>query len=600
MASDRKSGPVGPMQRNLNQLAANTYDVLIIGGGIYGVCTAWDAALRGLSVALVEKGDFGHATSFNSLRVIHGGLRYLQHGALRRLRQSIQERTIFMRIAPHLVYPLPCLIPTYGHAMRGKEILTMALLINDLIGLDRNRLEDPQKYLPPGRIISREECLRLFPGVEKRGLTGGAVVYDCQMFSSERLILSFVRSASRAGAQAANYVEVFGFLGNGDRVAGVKARDLLNGNEIDIRARVVVNTTGPWLDRVLRLRDSRPPNQSLELSKAFNILINRQLIPDYAVGIYAKNRFKDPDALLSKGSRLLFVTPWHNRSLIGTVHLPYDCDPDHCAVTEDEIEGFLAQINEAYPAAALERRDVCFTYGGLLPRDNHGTKGVQLVKRYRIVDHKKEKGVEGLVSVIGVKLTEARHVAEKAVDLVFAKLGGKPPKSATATTLLHGGHIRQFSAFITEEVKGNPVYASADDFQRLIQLYGSAYPDVLRYLDEGCALSPAKTISHSVNMYSSSHRTEEQSVAIFSRPNDSSPAGNRSLIHAEVLHGIREEMAQKLTDVVFRRTTLGIAGKQGDDVLRSTAAIMSKELGWDDMRTLQEISEVKTFFSART
>src|ERR671924_502924 len=126
------------MQRGLNQLAADTYDVLIIGGGIYGVCAAWDAALRGLSVALVDKGDFGHATSSNSLRVIHGGLRYLQHGDIRRVRRSIQERAAFMRIAPHLVHPLPILIPTYGHSLRGKEILSLAIFINKIIGWDRN------------------------------------------------------------------------------------------------------------------------------------------------------------------------------------------------------------------------------------------------------------------------------------------------------------------------------------------------------------------------------------------------------------------------------------------------------------------------------
>jgi glycerol-3-phosphate dehydrogenase len=589
------------MRRDLDQLAADTYDVLIIGGGIYGVCAAWDAALRGLSVALVEKGDFGHATSSNSLRVIHGGLRYLQHGDLRRLRQSIQERTVFMRIAPHLVHPLPFLIPTYGHAMRGKEILTLALLVNDVIGIDRNRLEDSQKYLPPGRIISKKECLRLFPDIEKRGLTGGAIVYDCQMFSSERLILSFVQSATKAGAQAANYVEVFGLLRHGDRVTGVKARDLLNGSEMDIRARVVVNTSGPWLDRVLSLCNGHFPNRRLALSKAFNILVNRQLIPHYAVGIYTKNRFKDRDALLSKGSRLLFLTPWHSRSLIGTVHLPYDCDPDHCWVTEDEIQDFLDEVNEAYPAANLEREDVCFTYGGLLPMDNYGTGGVHLLKRYRIVDHKREEGVEGLVSVMGVKLTEARHVAEKTIDVVFEKLGETPPKSTTATTPLHGSQIQRFSDFLGHEARRKPQRVTADAFQRLIQLYGSAYPEVLKYLDEGSVLAPTKTLTcRSENTYSLSQPTGGQSAESFSHPNDSSQAGNCSLVRAEVLHGIREEMAQKLTDVVFRRTSLGITGKQEDDTLTSTAAIMAKELGWDDKRTQREISESKTFLAART
>ena len=589
------------MQRDLNQLAADTYDVVIIGGGIYGVCAAWDAALRGLSVALVDKGDFGHATSSNSLRVIHGGLRYLQHGDLRRLRKSIQERTVFMRIAPHLVHPLPFFIPTYGHAMRGKEILTLALRINDLIGFDRNRLEDPQKHLPPGRIISREECLRLFPGFEKKGLTGGAIVYDCQMFSSERLILSFARSATMYGAQVANYVEVFGLLRNGERVAGVKARDLLNGSEMDIRARVVVNTSGPWLDRVFSLCNGHSQNRRLALSKAFNILVNRQLIPRYAVGIYTKNRFKDGDALLSKGSRLLFLTPWHNRSLIGTVHLPYDCDPDHCGVTEDEIQSFLDEINEAYPAADLELQDVCFTYGGLLPMDNHGTRGVQLVKRYRILDHKKEEGVEGLVSVMGVKLTEARHVAEKTIDLVFAKLGDTPPRSATAITPLYGGRIEQFSAFLAQEVQRKPEQVSEDAFQNLIHLYGSAYPEVLKYLDAEPASAPTRSVPcRPDHAFSLSHPTGEQSVESFSGIKDSSQAGDSALSCAEVLHGIREEMAQKLTDVLFRRTSLGIVGNQGNDALKSTAAIMSKELGWDDMRTQREIGEVKTFLSAKT
>ena len=581
------------MRRDLNQLAAGTYDVLIIGGGIYGVCAAWDAALRGLSVALVEKGDFGHATSSNSLRVIHGGLRYLQHGDLRRLRRSIQERTVFMRIAPHLVHPLPFLIPTYGHAMRGKEILTLALLVNDVIGIDRNRLEDSQKYLPRGRILSREECIRRFPGIEKRGLTGGAIVYDCQMFSSERLVLSFARSATEAGAQAANYVEVFGLLRKGDRIGGVKAKDLLNGSEMEVRARVVVNTSGPWLDRVSSLCNGHSPNRRLALSKAFNILVNRQLIPHYAVGIYTKNRFKDRGALLSKGSRLLFLTPWQSRSLIGTVHLPYDCDPDHCWVTENEIQDFLDEVNEAYPAASLERKDVCFTYGGLLPMDNHGTGGVHLVKRYRIVDHKKEEGVEGLISVMGVKLTEARHVAEKTIDLVFEKLGDTLPKSATATTPLHGGQIQRFSDFLADEARRKPQGVTADAFQRVIQLYGSAYPEVLKYLDEGCTC-------RSENADSLSHPTIVQSAESSSHSNDSSRTDNSSLLRAEVLHGIREEMAQKLTDVVFRRTSLGIARDQADDAFRSAATTMAKELGWDDMRTQREISEVKTFLSART
>src|SRR5918995_3005687 len=217
------------MVRNVKNLSNQTYDVVVIGGGIYGVCIAWDARQRGLSVALVEKGDFGGATSSNSLRVIHGGLRYLQQGDIRRVRRSIYERSAFMRIAPHLVRPLPILIPTYGRSLRGKQIFSLALFLNKLIGFDLNGRE-----FPSSRIVSKKECLRLYPGVNERGLTGGVIVYDCQMSNSERLVLSFAHSAQIAGAELANYVECTDILSEAGRVSGVKARDTLTGDEFTV------------------------------------------------------------------------------------------------------------------------------------------------------------------------------------------------------------------------------------------------------------------------------------------------------------------------------------------------------------------------------
>ena len=241
------------MNRDLARLTEGVYDVLVIGGGIYGLFTAWDASLRGLSVALVEKGDFGQGTSSNTLRIIHGGLRYLQHGNIYRMRRSIHERTVFMRIAPHLVHPIPFLIPTYGHGLRGKEILSLALRMGDFIGWDRNCLSDPQKHLPAGRVLSKHECLKLFPGVNQEGLNGGVVYYDSQMYNSERFILSVARSAYDAGAAIANYAEVTEILQDRDGISAVKAKDGLSGDEFECRARVIVNASGPWLvARVLR------------------------------------------------------------------------------------------------------------------------------------------------------------------------------------------------------------------------------------------------------------------------------------------------------------------------------------------------------------
>jgi glycerol-3-phosphate dehydrogenase len=548
------------MERDLTQLSGRRYDVLVLGAGIYGAWTAWDAALRGLSVALVDKGDFGHATSSNTLRVIHGGFRYLQHGDIRRMRQSIRERATLMRLAPHLVQPLPFLIPTYGHAMRGKEAFTLALLANDCVGFDRNHRMDPHQHLPRGRILSKDECIRRFPGVDQRGLTGGAICYDGQLQNSERLLLSIVRSATSAGADAANYVEAIGPLRERRRIAGITARDVLTGDTLEIRTKIVVNTCGPWLQHVSGLMNGRRPAETLALSKAFNLCVRRQFAPEYAVGVYGKGAFQDRDAILRKGSRLFFITPWRGFSLIGTAHLPYNAEPDSFHVTEEEIHTFLDEINDAYPAAQLERQEVARVYAGLLPAGAVQTGDVQLIKRHRIHDERGEEGLDGLISVMGVKFTEARHVAEKGVDLVFRKLGRTPPKCATAVTPLYGGQIPRFLDFLAQAMSTKPRGLDAEALRRLICHYGSAYPEVLPYLDGGAA---------------SPHPSTD---------------GAR-LRKAEVLYATRQEMARKLTDVVLRRLSFGTVEPPDATCLSPWAAIMATELGWDDRRLESEVEE---------
>jgi glycerol-3-phosphate dehydrogenase len=184
------------MIRDLRTLSCDQFDLAVIGGGIYGACAAWDAAVRGLKVALLEQGDFGAATSANSLKTLHGGLRYLQNLDLLRMRQSIRERSRIMRIAPHLVRLLPCVMPTSGHLMRGRELMSVALLLNDIISHDRNHLIDPSNRIPRGRLLSKAELLQKIPFLKEMGrYNGGALWYDAQMLNSERVTLSFVQSA---------------------------------------------------------------------------------------------------------------------------------------------------------------------------------------------------------------------------------------------------------------------------------------------------------------------------------------------------------------------------------------------------------------------
>src|SRR5512134_780414 len=229
------------MKRNIQGLAEKEYDLVIIGGGIFGACAAWDAARRGLRVALLEKKDFSHATSANHLKMVHGGIRYMQHLDVVRVRESSLERSALLRIAPHLVRPLPIVMPTYGHGMRGKAVLGAGISLYDLLTLDRNwRIPDEGRRIPRGRLITRREVVDHFPGIDPHGLTGAAVFYDCQMYSPQRIAISFLRAAASAGAEIANYLEVTDFHKKEGRITGVRARDVLNGDIIDVRGMMVL------------------------------------------------------------------------------------------------------------------------------------------------------------------------------------------------------------------------------------------------------------------------------------------------------------------------------------------------------------------------
>jgi glycerol-3-phosphate dehydrogenase len=555
------------MERDLRKLSDHVHGLLIIGGGIYGATAAREATSRGLSTALIEKGDFGGATSMNSLKTVHGGLRYLQQLDFARMRESIGERSALLRIAPHLVAPLPFLLPTYGHGMKGKEMLRLGLLLNDAVGWDRNKGLDPTSHIPPGRMLSRQECLRAIPGLPPAGLTGGAMWHDCLMYSSERLLLSFLLSAWDDGAALANYVEAESFIIEKGTVRGVVARDLLTGEELDVRAKVTLNMSGPWIDKVLARAPGLPRKTRLFPSKAMNIVV-RQIFRDAAIGLPSSHTYRVAGKEIRTGSRYLFTIPWRGHTLIGTTHLPCDGDPDAFDVSEDDIAQFLEEVTGAHPGLGLTMSDVLFAYGGILPmeEDSPARGTIELVRHYRIHDHGDDEGLEGLVSVLGVKYTTARDVAEKAVDHVFRKLGFSPPKSVSRQKPLHGGDIADFGRFLREARARKPEGMSEESFEHLLHCVGSRYPDVLDIVDDddsyAAALTPAKPV-----------------------------------VKAQVLQAVRNEMAVKLADVVMRRTELGSTGFPGEDALGACARLMSWELDWSEERAAREMDEVRSLFA---
>jgi glycerol-3-phosphate dehydrogenase len=291
------------VKRDLAALTAREHDLLVVGGGIHGAAAAWDAAQRGLAVALVEAGDFGSGTSWNSLKTIHGGLRHLQRADLASLRESTRERAALMRIAPELVRPLPFLLPLYGHGLRGREAMAAALLAADLLSTGRNDGLPPSHRIPRSRVLSPKEVRERAPGVEAGGLTGGAWWTDAQVQSSERLLFGFLHAAADAGTALANRVEVAGLIRKDGRVAGATARDREGNATLEVRSRMVLNAAGPWSDALAASAGiARKPAPML---RAVNLVLRRRLV--------------DREALGGRGDgRYLFLVPWSDRSILGT------------------------------------------------------------------------------------------------------------------------------------------------------------------------------------------------------------------------------------------------------------------------------------------
>jgi len=552
------------MKRDVKALTQREFDLVVVGGGIYGATIAWDASLRGLSVALLEKGDFGSGTSSNSLKIVHGGLRYLQQLDVKRVRESVRERRIMLTIAPHLVQPLTCIMPCYGHLMKGPEVMFCGMLLNDILSFDRNRGVDPLRRIPNCRVVSKKRCLGLLPGIDSSNVTGGAVWTDAQMYSSERLLLAFVKSAFQKGAVTANYVEAKSVVLKNDRAIGVKAVDLINKDEFEVRGKVIVNSSGAWINSILP--EGKQSSSMFRLSTAMNLVLSRNLFPEIAAGVYGHYQYDVPDRGTRSGRRVLFATPWRGRTIIGTFHRPYNGEHVSLSVKRDEVESFLKEVNSAVPAADIKPEDVTFVQKGFLPMDgvSRNTGEVILTKHYKITDHKGRDGIDGLLSVVGVKYTTARDVAEKMVNLVIKKLGIKKIQSMSKTTRVVGGDISSFDDFQKEIVKNVPDNLSTEVCTHLGLCYGTEYKSVLNI-----------------------HNQSKGGLV----------PGSKEVLEAEIIFAVREEAAQKLSDVMLRRTDLGSMGHPGKETLGRCADIMAKELNWSENRKQDEIKEVDKIYS---
>lgn len=375
------------------------FDVIIVGGGIYGAMLLLEATRAGLRALLLDRGDFGGETSSSHFRIGHGGLRYLQSLDLARFRESVRERTWLLQSFPDLVEPLPCLLPLYGRGLKRPTVMRAALAANEFLSRGRNRGIPPDRRLPSGRVVSPEDALARFPVIRREGLKGAALWYDASIDQANRVLIESIRWSCSLGAVALNYVGVTDVTRSGGRVSGVVAVDAASGRQFSYESGVIVNAAGPWVSDVARLAGEALP-RPVHMSKAWNVVFDHPPLGDGALAI------ESPEP----GARTYFLKSVGGKLFAGTGHAPCTEPAESAEPDEAELAGFVNEIDRAVPGLHLSLDRVDRVLAGFLPVDR--PRSTDLSGRPLVVDHGVRGGLCGLISVCGVKYTTARRVAQ--------------------------------------------------------------------------------------------------------------------------------------------------------------------------------------------
>ena len=516
------------MKRDFDDLDKQTFDLIIIGGGIIGAGIARDASLRGLRTLLLEKEDFAYGTTSRSSRLIHGGLRYLRHLDLRLVRQDMRERQVLINIAPHLVHPLPFLLPLNSPLARG--VMAFGMRLYDLLSSD--------KTLPSHQYLSRRETLDLEPGLESVGRAGSYLFYDCQAPFVERLCLENALSAAEHGASVVNHARVTGLVRDGSTVRGVQVEDVLSGETHQVMGRIVVNAAGHWMDGICDMLHKRLKPQ-VRRTKGIHLLTPQ--VCRSAVVLFA-----------STDGRLFFVTPWQDYSLIGTTDTDYSGDLDSVYAETDDVNYLLTEVRRTFPDMHME--GIFYATAGLRSlAGSVGKRASNISRQHRLFDHERSDGIGGFVSVLGGKITGYRAIAQETMDLACQKLGVKAP-CVTAEAPLPGAPA----------VPGDKVAQAA----------------------QGSGL-PVETVAHLTALYGSRFSQILDLVRQDMRGSQSICPHCRDIL-AQVWHAVKEESTFTVSDFLLRRSAIGLGPCQGLDAMDTVAREMGHLLGWSTTEQRQQ------------
>ena len=496
------------MKRDIKQLQQTTYDLLVIGGGINGAAIAHLAAKRGLKVALLEKGDFASGASSKSTKLIHGGIRYLENLEVDLVWESLRERHIQLETAPHLVKPLPFVIPVYEGDKRPLWMMQLGVFLYDLLA---------GKYrVKPRKNLTREEVIRLEPGIEQKGLKGGVLYYDAQM-DDARLCLENVLMAAQYGAHVANYVKVVSFVNENGRVAGVRAHDMLGIKAFEVRAKRVICAAGPWTNDLLRL-DIPNAKKKVRTTKGIHIVYKGE-ISKHAVLIGSQS-----------DRRIFFVIPWMGNSLIGTTDTDYVASPDKVTVEKEDIDYLMHESKRVFPGVDFGPEKILATFAGLRPLVRQGGSASKVSRKHLFYSSK-----SGVIFVVGGKYTTYRKVAEDCMNRIH-KIYEKE------TFAVYG------SGAITETVEAAAARLGLDRevVRSLMDLYGTRYKDVLKLVEKDPGLKE--------------------------KVSDPPP-----VIKAQLVYSVETEMARTVEDITDRRLSLVFRGPVSAKTLAAIHAVLPKK-----------------------
>jgi glycerol-3-phosphate dehydrogenase len=537
LAPPGQETPPPPSSRaeRLRALGAEPFDVLVIGGGVTGAGIARDAALRGMRVALVEREDFASGTSSRSSRLIHGGVRYLEHGHLGLVFESSIERMRLLRLAPHLVRPLAFTWPVYAGARIPRWKLNAGLMLYDALALFRN--VKGHKGLNAREVIASE------PGLLPDGLKGGARYYDAAT-DDARLTFANALGASEAGAVVLNHASVRSLLIEGGKAHGAVVVDHLTGQELNVRARALVNATGPWSDEIRKL-DTQRETSAVRGSKGVHIAVPRERLGN-----------RDALTLLSPvDGRVMFVLPADKHAIIGTTETATRAHPAEVRASEADVEYLLRSASAFFPQAKLVRADVVSAWAGIRPLVARGYTsggGAGSASREHVID----VSPTGVIAISGGKLTTYRVMARDVVNAVERQLGVPHRKTPTETLPLPGGEIASVDA---ELALALPEVGNADSALHLVRAYGSRWRQVWRLTREDASLA---------------------------RP----LVEGLPYLRAEAAHGVSHELVHTLADLLIRRLKVTFEARdQGAEAARVAAEVIAPRLGWDAEETRKHL-----------